>query len=60
MGARPHDWFTVPLCRHCHDRQHAVGEEKFWKGVDAIRVAAALYLAPDLETCEQIIEANKP
>jgi hypothetical protein len=61
MGEKPADWASVPLCRSCHSEQHAGNERDFWalKGIDPIRVAAALYLAPDQETREQIIEANQ-
>ncbi len=46
MGQKPDDWRTVPLCAGpnsnieghlgCHNRQHIVGEETFWKdaGID--------------------------
>jgi hypothetical protein len=44
MGMKPDDWRCVPLCDGphsnadgqlgCHDRQHIVGEETFWKGRD--------------------------
>lgn len=32
MGQKPDDWRTVPLCRDCHQNQHTMGEETFWKG----------------------------
>lgn len=41
MGRKPDDWRIVPLCDGphsnidgqlgCHDRQHIIGEETFWK-----------------------------
>jgi hypothetical protein len=59
MGTKPHDWFAVPLCRPCHDKQGR-DEKGFWArlGIDPSRVGMALYLAPDHEAREQIIEAN--
>lgn len=62
MGRKPDDWATVPLCRRCHSEQHSGAEKEFWavRGIDPLRVAAALALAPDHETREQIIEANSP
>lgn len=30
MGQKPHDWFTVSLCKQCHTNQHSVGELTFW------------------------------
>lgn len=32
MGRKPSDFYTVSLCKECHTRQHAVGEETFWRG----------------------------
>lgn len=34
MGQKPDDWHAVGLCKECHDRQHTIGEETFWKGRD--------------------------
>jgi hypothetical protein len=31
IGQKPDDWRTVSLCRDCHDMQHRVGEETFWR-----------------------------
>jgi hypothetical protein len=60
MGAKPHDWFTTPLCHRCHTKQHGVKERAFWAAldIDPIRIGMALYLASDHEAREQIIEAN--
>jgi hypothetical protein len=33
MGQKPHDWLTVSLCKHCHQRQHNQGEVTFWQQV---------------------------
>ncbi len=61
MGEKPSDWFVVPLCRPCHSKQHAGNERAFWerRGINPIVIAQALYLAPDHETCCQIIAANR-
>lgn len=34
MGQKPSDWRTISLCKPCHDEQHRIGEETFWKGRD--------------------------
>lgn len=31
---KPSDYYCVSLCKPCHDRQHHIGEETFWQGVD--------------------------
>jgi hypothetical protein len=31
MGQKPHDYLAVALCRFCHQLQHTMGEESFWK-----------------------------
>ena len=46
MGERPDDRFATPLCRTCHDAQHAFGSElEWWKlaGLDPFAIAAKLY-----------------
>jgi hypothetical protein len=30
MSRKPSDYWTVPLCHTCHDRQHKRGERTFW------------------------------
>jgi hypothetical protein len=45
MGRKPSDWFTAPLCDGpkannlqqlgCHNRQHIIGEDTFWKQYEA-------------------------
>jgi hypothetical protein len=35
MGMKPSDFYTIPLCLTCHDRQHK-GERTFWQGVDVM------------------------
>lgn len=31
MGRKPSDYYCVSLCRDCHDEQHRVGEQTFWR-----------------------------
>lgn len=31
MGQKPDDFYTVSLCRDCHQKQHCIGERTFWK-----------------------------
>jgi hypothetical protein len=57
-GQKEESIWTVPLCREHHDIQHSVGERTFWKGlgIDAARVAAALYIrTQDHEAAEIIL-----
>lgn len=39
-GLKPSDRYVVPLCRHHHAMQHAVGEKTFWAGHDPLKIAA--------------------
>jgi hypothetical protein len=59
---KPHDKFTVPLCRHHHDEQHAAGNELLWwasKGIDPFGLALALYACSgDDEIAEGILQSN--
>lgn len=43
MGQKPHDWFTVSLCKDCHQLQHSLGERTFWveTRIDPIKLAEA-------------------
>lgn len=34
MGQKPDDWRGVSLCAEHHHRQHNIGEEAFWRGID--------------------------
>ena len=43
MGMKPSDCYAVPLCERHHRRQHQIGEESFWRGVDPIKIAADLW-----------------
>lgn len=41
MGQRPHDFYTVSLCRDCHREQHTVGEKTFWASRDVAELIEA-------------------
>jgi hypothetical protein len=43
MGQKAHDWFTVSLCKDCHQRQHSKGEITFWANynIDPMELAEA-------------------
>lgn len=44
--AKPDDKWATALCRSCHDRQHAHGDELGWwsaHGIDPFKLAARLY-----------------
>lgn len=34
MGMKPSDYYALPLCQICHERQHAVGEVTFWRNIE--------------------------
>lgn len=34
IGQKPDDWRGVSLCAEHHRRQHTIGEEAFWRGID--------------------------
>lgn len=45
MSEKPHDRFTLPLCRGHHDEQHAGAELVFWSryGIDPFLLALVLW-----------------
>lgn len=45
IGEKPHDCFTVPLCRTHHAQQHRIGEESFEKLYRVKMIDTALKLA---------------
>jgi hypothetical protein len=51
VGQKPDDWRTVSLCgpllnsMGCHDYQHRMGEETFWRGKDVEALIAAFIKA---------------
>jgi hypothetical protein len=60
---KPHDKFTVPLCRAKHDEQHSGSEREFWAKhkIDPIQVALALWAnTGDDETAEIILRESRP
>lgn len=40
IGQKPDDWRVVALCKDHHSRQHEVGEDTFWRGLDVERLIA--------------------
>lgn len=45
IGAKPHDFWVLPLCHHHHMGEHNMGTEKFWRQLrmDPHFVALRLY-----------------
>lgn len=37
IGQKGDDWWTVPLCRNCHDLQHNQGEVTFWNAYARVK-----------------------
>lgn len=64
VGAKPDDFFVVPLSGEMHRRQHAMGNErKFWAiyGIDPIFYALALYaISGDHERGCRIVGYARP
>lgn len=44
-GEKPHDRYSVPMCRAHHDEQHSMSESKFWQIVmlNPFKIAHDLY-----------------
>lgn len=44
-GEKPHDRYSVPMCRPHHDEQHSMSESKFWQIVmlNPFKIAHDLY-----------------
>jgi hypothetical protein len=58
VALKPSDRYAVPLCRVCHDTQHAHGELTFWAhfGIDPLNVALRLWtISGDIEAGERIV-----
>lgn len=62
---KPDDCWTLPLCRKCHDAQHAYpgGEREYWMHhakKDPLRIALALHrVSGDHEKGCDIVAANR-
>lgn len=58
VGAKPDDYYTVPLCGKHHRAQHAHGSERDWwklMEIDPVKTALALYVnTGDFARGEQI------
>lgn len=44
-GQKPDDWRAVSLCAEHHARQHNIGEQSFWRGIDVERLIAEFIAA---------------
>lgn len=45
IGQKPDDWRGVSLCTEHHNRQHSIGEQAFWRGIDVEGLIAAFIKA---------------
>lgn len=34
VSIKPPDYYALPLCAECHAREHHLGIETFWQGID--------------------------
>jgi hypothetical protein len=62
MGLKPGDHLVTPLCFACHERQHRIGEVRFWGtiSINPHKVATRLFLAsPDIDVMRGIIHAER-
>ena len=59
MGMKPSDYFTVSLCRPCHDRQHSIGEDTFWKAAEIDALEACLAFAKESPCSREIAEHKR-
>lgn len=59
IGQKPSDCYTIPLCSTCHRRQHEIGEKAYFKYIDPILLALALYsVSGDVEQGKHIIRCH--
>jgi hypothetical protein len=61
VSAKPHDYWTVPLCNSHHTLQHNIGNErKFWasQGIDPIKLALRLYSVSGDQALGERVVAN--
>lgn len=55
IAQRPDDWRTVSLCQAHHSRQHSVGEQSFWRGMDVEQlIAEFIASSPKRHEIEQV------
>ena len=70
IGQKPDDWRAVSLCAGphgniaeqlgCHNRQHVIGEETFWRGIDVERLIAEFIKAsPRRRQIEQAMKERE-
>jgi Putative HNHc nuclease len=61
IGMKADDRFSLPLCRHHHDQQHAMPERKFWQHyhTDPILMSLALYsISGDEQEGDRLIQTQ--
>jgi hypothetical protein len=61
MGQKPDDFRTVSLCAEHHRRQHNIGEEYFWRGIDVEGLIVEFIKAsPKRHEIEQVMRERGP
>ncbi len=58
MGIKPDDRWSVPLCHHCHMRQHRRSQKAFWDALDLNpdEIAEELYArSPNLDDMRRVL-----
>lgn len=59
MGQKPDDWFTVSLCKDCHQLQHSKGERSFWAANAIDPIALANEFAKASPKAREIVDAKR-
>lgn len=60
VGQKPDDWRGVSLCAEHHRRQHNIGEQAFWRGIDVEGLIAAFIAAsPRRSQIEQAMRERR-
>jgi cytochrome c553 len=62
-GRKPSDMWALPVCGRCHQAQHMVNEESFWKckGINPFVLALSLFAASgNHELAQEVISAQVP
>lgn len=57
VGAKPHDFWALPVCRHHHTLEHRIGTKRFWEKLDIDPHFVALRLYAIHQRTEDDIEA---
>lgn len=61
VGAKPHDFFTVPLCGRHHRMQHSGSERDFWNlvGINPFYLGLVLHsVSGDHDTATMVVVAH--